>query len=285
MAKILVAGAGKLGLPLVRRLRDGGHQVSAIRRSEPVCRIDGVTWHLLDLQDPGAIRRVERGFDQIIIILTPLSRSPEGYRNIYQLAVDNLLAHLDNPESRPACVFVSATSVYAQNDGTWVDEESETEPLSYNGRSLLAAERRVLDWSPAPLVIRFAGIYGPERRRLLDQLSKPMEIQRTPPLYTNRVHQADCVAILDHLAMLQRRGENRHPVYIGADSDPAAKFEMMSWLAGAAGLTRPQPVDAPDNAPRNKRCCNRRLLESGYRFIYPGFREGYAAMLGDGGAG
>jgi hypothetical protein len=29
----------------------------------------------------------------------------------------------------------------------------------------------------------------------------------------------------------------------------------------------------------NKRCSNRRLLDSGYRFIYPGFRQGYAALL------
>jgi hypothetical protein len=44
------------------------------------------------------------------------------------------------------------------------------------------------------------------------------------------------------------------------------------------------PESARDDPARgrhgaNKRCSNRRLLDSGYRFIYPGFRQGYAALL------
>ena len=39
--------------------------------------------------------------------------------------------------------------------------------------------------------------------------------------------------------------------------------------------------DAPEDAPRNKRCNNLRLRESGYQLIYPGYRDGYAAMLRD----
>jgi nucleoside-diphosphate-sugar epimerase len=279
MSRILVVGAGRLGLPLARMLHESGHQVTAIRRSPPPSDIAGIQWQLLDLRERDGLQKLGREFDQVIIILTPAARSPEGYRQIYQQALEDLLRHLDGAGARPACLFVSATSVYAQNDGSRVDEESETRPVTYNGRSLLAAEQRILGWSPAPLVVRFAGIYGPERRRLLDQLAKPLSIQRSPPLYTNRVHQADCVAMLDFLAARQRAGSNRHKIYIGADSDPAEKFEMMSWLADAAGLTPPVPVDAPDDAPRNKRCCNRRLLESGYDLIYPGYRDGYRAML------
>ncbi len=279
MANILVAGAGKLGLPLARLLVAAGHRVSAIRRSDPPPVAEGIHWYCLDLEEPASLAPLARDYDQAVIILTPASRSPEGYERAYQHAQDNLLAHLDGSRTRPACLFVSATSVYAQDDGGWVDETSPAEPASYNGRSLLAAEHRILEYSPAPLVIRFAGIYGPARRRLLDQLRKPLSIQRSPPLYTNRVHQDDCIAILDFLAARQREGSNRHTIYIGADHCPAPKFEMMTWLAEAAGLAAPTPVDAPDDAPRGKRCSNRRLLDSGYAFRYPGYREGYAGML------
>ena len=281
MARILVVGAGKLGLPLARRLHECGHRVSAIRRGAADPSAPGIHWHALDLTETDALRGVSDAFDQVVIILTPQSRSPNGYRKIYQDAIDNLLRHLEGSGTRPSCVFVSATSVYAQDDGSWVDEDSETTPSSYNGKSLLAAERRILDWSPDPLVIRFAGIYGPGRRRLLNQLAKPLAIQRSPPTYTNRVHEADCVGILDHLCALQRAGQLGHRIVIGADSDPAAKFDMMTWLAKAAGLYPPEHVDADGDAPRNKRCSNRLLLETGYRLIYPGYRDGYSAMLGD----
>lgn len=279
MARILIAGAGKLGRPLAGTLVQDGHQVSAIRRGDPGDHGDGIRWFRLDLEDPEAFKSLDAAYDQVIIILTPAARSAEGYARIYQQALGNLLRHLEGYPPRPACLFVSATSVYAQNDGAWVDEDSLTAPITYNGRSLLEAEDTVRRWSPNPLVVRFAGIYGPERTRLLRQLEQPQRIQRTPPLYTNRVHQDDCVSILWFLAELQRTRRNRHPVYIGADHCPAPRYEMMSWLAREAGLVPPIPVDAPDGSPANKRCSNRRLLEAGYRFIHPDYESGYRALL------
>ena len=279
MAKILIAGAGRLGFPLALALSGSGHEVAAIRRGGPRGASADIRWHRLDLRNPGAGRDLDRDFDLVIVILTPAARSPEGYRQIYQEALGNLLGHLEGSRGRPACLFVSATSVYAQDRGEWVDEASPADPGTYNGRSLLSAEGTVLDWSPEPLIVRFAGIYGPDRMRLVRQLEKPMTIQRTPPAYSNRVHQEDCVGILRHLAGLQLGGRNSHRIYLGADHCPAPKFEMMTWLARAAGLPEPLPLDAADDAPRNKRCRNRRLVETGYRFSYPDYQSGYRAML------
>ncbi len=279
MAKILIAGAGRLGFPLALALSGSGHEVTAIRRGGPRDGPADIRWQRLDLRDPAAVRVLDRDFDLVIVILTPAGRSPEGYRQIYRGALDNLLGHLESSRNRPSCLFVSATSVYAQIGGEWVDEESPAEPGTYNGRSLLSAEEAVLGWSPDPLIVRFAGIYGPERMRLVRQLEKPVTIQRTPPAYTNRVHQEDCVGILRYLAGLQLGGRNSHRVYLGADHCPAPKFEMMAWLARAAGLPEPIPLDAADDAPRNKRCSNRRLVETGYRFSYPDYKSGYRAIL------
>jgi len=279
VAKILIAGAGRLGLPLALALSGAGHEVAAIRRGEPRDAPGDIRWHRLDLRDPATVQVLDRDFDLVIVILTPAARSPEGYRQIYQEALDNLLGRLESSRVRPACLFVSATSVYAQNGGEWVDEDSPASPGTYNGRSLLSAEEAVLGWSPNPLVVRFAGIYGPDRMRLVRQLEKPLTIQRTPPAHTNRVHQEDCVGILRFLAELQLGGRNSHRIYLGADHCPAPKFEMMSWLARTAGLPEPLPLDVAEDAPRNKRCSNRRLVEAGYRFSYPDYKSGYRAML------
>jgi hypothetical protein len=62
---------------------------------------------------------------------------------------------------------------------------------------------------------------------------------------------------------------------------------VIAWLARRLGAPKP-PVQSVDpgggGEPRvahatGKRCRNARLLASGYRFIYPTFREGYEDVL------
>ena len=53
---------------------------------------------------------------------------------------------------------------------------------------------------------------------------------------------------------------------------------------GATGsAARPPRAPEGDGPGRgSKRCSSARLQASGYRFIYPGYREGYAAVLDTG---
>ncbi len=279
MARILIASAGKLGLPLAHQLAAAGHQVCAVRRRSPPPARQNLVGYSLDLRRRPELAALDPGIDLAILILTPAARSPEGYRQIYQHALGNLLDHLAGMSPRPACLFVSATSVYGQHHGEWVDEDSPTEPETYNGQSLLEAETAIRQWSPTPLIVRFAGIYGPQRNRLLRQLEHPQTIQRTPPIYTNRIHQEDCIGVLRFLVDRLLQGNLRHTVYIGSDHCPAPKFEVLQWLAWAAGQPGPRPLDSADPAPQNKRCRNHRLLETGYCFRYPDYQSGYNALL------
>jgi hypothetical protein len=72
-------------------------------------------------------------------------------------------------------------------------------------------------------------------------------------------------------------------LYHGVDCEPAARLEVLQWLAGALGAPEPRAVAARDPALRtprsNKRIRNDRLLATGYRFQYPTYREGYRALL------
>ena len=70
-------------------------------------------------------------------------------------------------------------------------------------------------------------------------------------------------------------------VYVGVDDAPAAECEVMEWLAAKLGAPPPRRVRAGDARVESagKRCSNARLRASGYRFRYPTFREGYAAVL------
>ena len=53
----------------------------------------------------------------------------------------------------------------------------------------------------------------------------------------------------------------------------------MDWIAGRLGLPAPARSGS-DTVVAGKRCRNARLVASGYAFEYPGFRDGYGAMIG-----
>ena len=70
-------------------------------------------------------------------------------------------------------------------------------------------------------------------------------------------------------------------MYIGVDDAPVTELEVLEWLAARLGAPAPRRVSEADAASRGagKRCSNARLRASGYRFRYPTYREGYAAVL------
>ncbi len=123
--------------------------------------------------------------------------------------------------------------------------------------------------------MRFGGIYGPGRDRLIREVKAGASCVADPPVYTNRIHRDDCAGVLRHLMSLR----SPHVVYCGVDSEPAARCVVLDWLADRLGAPPPARLPPDPSAARGKRVSNARLLESGYDFLYPSFREGYAQVL------
>ena len=74
--------------------------------------------------------------------------------------------------------------------------------------------------------------------------------------------------------------EDPQRIYLGVDNEPAPQCAVMDWLSaqlGLAPLLRTAVSD--DRGKGGKRCRNARLLASGYRFLYPSYRNGYGAVL------
>ena len=94
------------------------------------------------------------------------ARDPAAYRRAYVEGLVNLLARLPTPG--PRVIFTSSTSVYGQDDGSWVDEASPTLPPRETGRILLEAEAALSGSGRDFSILRLGGIYGPGRTRLLE---------------------------------------------------------------------------------------------------------------------
>lgn len=277
MARILIAGCGDLGGALGSQLLEDGHIVYGLKR-DPATLPPGIQPVKADLLDAEALH-LPTPLDQVVYILTPDRPDEAGYRAAYVTALQNLLTVLAYQTPLPQrLLLVSSTSVYAQGGGEWVDEDSPAEAKRFSGQLIRMGEE--LAWSSAieTVVIRFGGIYGPRRTRLLDTVREG-SARCVPGVYSNRIHRDDAVAALYHLLQLA----NPQPLYLGVDSQPSIQCQVLDWLAAQLGVAAPPRIADPGEAERamrsNKRVSNRRLLASGFRLRYPNYQVGYGAIL------
>jgi nucleoside-diphosphate-sugar epimerase len=275
--RILVAGAGYVGLEAARQLEARGDRVFALRRSSGPLPA-GVEGIMADLTAPDLGDRIPE-VDYVLYTAAADGGDEASYRAIYQRGVAALLEVL---EARPTAarpqrfVFVSSTAVYGEANGELVDESTPPEPASFRGAVMLEGEARVLASPIQGHVLRLGGIYGPGRDRLPRMVAAGEA--RCPgggALWSNRIHRDDAARALIHLI--------DHPdppaVLLGVDAEPTPICQVYQWLARQLGAPDP-PVDPALRRDRaNKRCSSARLQATGFRFLYPSFREGYGAML------
>lgn len=281
MTKILIAGCGYVGSGLARERVARGDDVYGLRRN-PVDLPGGVTPIAADLAVPRSLANLPPALDVVVYAASPGGRDDAFYRTTYVEGLRNLLAALKQQGQEPRrTIFVSSTAVYGQTRGEWVDEDSETKPSHFSGQRLLEAEALLRESGLPGLALRLGGIYGPRRTRLIDEVRQGRAaISRNGPRYTNRIHRDDCVGALDHLIELADPAD----CYLGVDCEPEDEAAVLRWLAGVLGAAPPRESSADQRGAQrggNKRCRNARLLASGYAFRYPGYRDGYAAVLAE----
>ena len=269
---VLIAGCGKLGSPLALTLAHQGYEVHALCRSPR--ELPGVTLHYHDLSQP--LTATLPATDFVFFMLAPTERTEAGYRTVYVQALQHLLTALPRPPQR--LFFISSTSVYGQDQGEWVDENSPTHPGSFSGRILLEAEAITRQSTFPATILRLSGIYGAGRNHLLDQLRQGICHPAEPSYYSNRIHQDDAVAAMVHMLQVCKQGKALADCYLLTDSTPAPLHEVCQWLATQLQVCVMETA-ALRSRGGSKRCCNTRLIETGYAFHYPDYREGYLSLL------
>jgi nucleoside-diphosphate-sugar epimerase len=280
MPRVLIAGCGYVGSALGRALASESHEVWGLSRN-PGSLPEGIDRITADLAVAESLEGLPAALDAVVYMAAPGGGGDASYRTVYVDGLANLMAALARQGQSPSRVFlVSSTAVYAQHEGEWVDESSPTNPTHFSGRRLLEAEAVLRSAAFPGTVIRFGGIYGPGRTRLLENVRAGRAVYReSPPQWTNRIHRDDCAGVVKHLLGL----EDPADVYIGVDCEPARERDVQCWLADALAAPPPRAAPAGDPAIRaargNKRCRNDRLLASGYTFRHPTYREGYRAVI------
>jgi len=273
-------------------LRDAGHEVFGLKR-QPAGLPEGVTPIQADLADAhsiaAALDRIGESLDVVVYAAAADRGDDESYRRSYVDGLRNVIGALHARSAKPAAVlFTSSTAVYAQADGSWVDESTATAPHDFRGLRMLEAEAVLATSGFLAASLRLGGIYGPGRTRLVEGVrSGRAAIGPGPPRFGNRIHRDDAAGALAHLAALALEGRVLDSIYLGVDDEPSDEAVVLRWIASQLGVAElPIRDDEPaasvrdgDRPTSNKRCSNARLRATGYRFRFPTFREGYAAAI------
>tara|TARA_Y100001958_G_C21136283_1_gene476255 strand:- start:105 stop:983 length:879 start_codon:yes stop_codon:yes gene_type:complete len=138
--------------------------------------------------------------------------------------------------------YLSATSVYGDHKGNWVNENSTTKPSSLNGISRLKAENTWLSLSNKnnyPLqIFRLAGIYSKEFNILKRLQAGKVQIVDKKNHFFSRIHVDDIANILFKSIYNFKNNE----IYNICDDKPASQSEVAAYGAKLLKLDQPNPV-------------------------------------------
>ena len=227
-----------------------------------------------DKFDSSIKKQIEEA-NYILISIPPI----EG-RDIVANYLDKNLINIKNCKW---ITYLSATSVYGDHKGEWVNENSTTKPTSSNGLSRLAAEntwRELSIKNKYPLqIFRLAGIYSNEfniLRRL--QAGKAQIIDKKNHFFS-RIHIEDIANVLFKSLYNFKINE----IYNICDDMPASQVEVATYGAKLLKMNQLNTVTLEEvesemlkNFYNDSKKVDNKKMKSffNYNLKYPTYKEG-----------
>ncbi|HWZ95730.1 MAG TPA: NAD-dependent epimerase/dehydratase family protein [Opitutaceae bacterium] len=292
--RLVVFGAGYVGGELARQALARGMQVTTLtRNAERAAALAalGAEAIVADLAGDGWHGRMAGGAEFVANCVSAGGGGIEGYRRSYVEGMASILAWAQVRGAAGTMIYTGSTSVYPQDGGVTVDETAPTGGAGARAQLLLEAERplRAPGKTAAAAVLpcsrwfilRLAGIYGPGRHHLLEQV-RAGEMAGRSDYHLNLIHRDDIVA-----AMWSAFGAPpvvANEIFNVADDGAALKGVVAAWLAAQTGLPAPRFTGEPAAGRRtvtpDRIIANTKLkTKLGWRPRYPTFREGYKEIL------
>ena len=142
--------------------------------------------------------------------------------------------------------YLSATSVYGDHKGEWVNEESKTKPITSNGIDRLVAEKLWLSLNlnkKIPLqIFRLAGIYSNESNILARLKSGKAKIVNRKNNFFSRIHVEDIANILFESLSKFKPGE----IYNISDDKPSSSEEVTLYGVKLLNMDKPKIIELKD---------------------------------------
>lgn len=231
-----ILGCGWLGFPLAQSLISGGYLVKGTTTSQQKIQTltaEGIDPYLVQFSaskpDPDLSGFLQA--DTLIVSVPPGRRNADGFEN-YRRMARHLCALL--PDSGiTRIIFISSTSVYADLNGI-VNENSPLLPDTGSGKLLEEIEDLFSSLQMKVIILRLAGLIGPERfpgRFFAGKTNIPNG--RAP---INLIHLDDVIRLIHSII----ENDQAHGVYNGCAPSHPTKEEFYTLAAKQAGLRVPE---------------------------------------------
>ena len=163
----------------------------------------------------------------------------------FDLVVKNFSKIIE--ESSPKWItYLSATSVYGDHKGEWVNEESETNPTSANGIDRLAAEKSWMMFATNlkfPFqIFRLSGIYSDKSNILVRLKSGNAKIINKKNHFFSRIHVEDIANVLFKSLSNFKSGE----IYNISDDKPSSLEEATLYGVKLLNVDIPKSIEIKD---------------------------------------
>lgn len=285
----MIFGAGYVGAAVARGAVERGMRVTALTRNPgkaAALREAGIAVVEADLAAATWHAEIPGGAEFVLNCVSSGGGGVAGYAQSYLRGMESILEWMRTGGPSGTVVYTSSTSVYPQDGGVRVDETAPTDGSGERAEILLATENLLRVASERQVcarwfVLRLAGIYGPGRHHLLEQV-RSGEVAGRGDYRLNLIHREDIAAAI--WAAFGAGGKVANEIFNVADDGAATKSEITGWLAERMGVEKPRFTGEPASGRRrvtpDRIIANTKLktvLE--WRPGYPSFREGYAAIL------
>jgi len=284
--RLVIFGAGFVGGELARQALARGLRVTALtRNAEKAAALARLGAEAIeaDLAGDAWHARVTGPVDFAVNCVGAGGGGLAGYRRSYVGGMRSVSAW-SGRAGVGTLVYTSSTSVYPQGGGVRVDETAPTEGADEAGKILLEAEALARSCVCARwFILRLAGLYGPGRHRLLDELrAGAATLAGHGGHRLNLVHRDDAVAAV--WAAFGAPAERANEIFNVSGDGAATRSEVAAWLAARLGVAAPGFTGVPAGGRRpaapDRIIGNARIKAAlGWQPRFPDFRDGYENLL------
>ena len=237
---IFCFGFGQVAKNFIKKLSIEQYNInlSATSRNKSSKKIfNGINYnsYLFDSEkfDQNLVVRLKEA-DHILVSIPP--------ENQEDLVVKNFSKFLESSKLK-WITYLSATSIYGDHKGEWVNENSKTNPISNNGIARLKAEKAWVSLekkNKIPVqIFRLSGIYSNEKNILIRLKSGEVKLINKKNHYFSRIHVDDISNILFKSLSKFKSGE----IYNLSDDKPSTSEDVTLFGAKMLNIENIEKIE------------------------------------------
>ena len=277
---IVCFGFGQVAKNFIKRLNEQGvpfKLTTTSRENSKNKKFENINYESFqfteEVFDKNLISRFEEA-DHVLLSIAPVNGT--------DIVIKNLKDYFKSSKFK-WITYLSATSIYGNHNGEWVDENSETKPNSPNGVERLKVEKEWMQLASKfdlPFqIFRLSGIYSNQYNILKRLKSGEANIINKKNHFFSRIHVEDIANVLS----ISLNNLKKREIYNISDNQPASAEEVTMYGVKLLGIDKPKTIEINEIKSEmlknfykdSKKVNNKKMKEFfNYKLKYPTYVEG-----------